>query len=152
MTGSTSNRHTAPTNKIECTVRRRRPSSNTASRLVLESRDDWSIDLMMSLMNSAWKTQADTEGALHSELQWNGLDGPLRIHSHSHITIGSLSCCLKSKSKLTTAPFYGYADEPEERANPCSRSSSDSSPTGSTHVVEPGKMCCTSTSRSQKEM
>ncbi|AVX29439.1 hypothetical protein [Coconut foliar decay alphasatellite 8] len=152
MTGFISNKHTAPTNRIKFTVRRTRSSSSMESRLVLESNEDLPIDLTMILMKYAWKTQADTEDVLHSDLRWNGLDGPLRIHSHSHITIGSLNCCLKSTDKLMTGPFYGYADEPEERASPCLPSTSDSSPTGSTHVVEPARMCCTSTSRTQKEM
>ncbi|AAA42895.1 ORF2 [Coconut foliar decay alphasatellite] len=153
MTGFTWSRPVVPTNRIETTVRRNGCFSSTESRLVLESKGhDWPNDLLRNLMNSAWKTQADTEDALYTELRWNGQDGPLKIRSHFHITIGSLKCCLRSESQRTIAQSSGYADETEETGSPCLPNISDSSPTGSTHVVEPERTYCTSTSRTQNEI
>ncbi|AVX29444.1 hypothetical protein [Coconut foliar decay alphasatellite R] len=133
------------TNRIVVTVRRNRSGSNMESRLVLESEEEFDNGMLRTLTNSAWKTREDTEDAWLADLRWNGLDGPLSIRSHTHITIGSASFCLRSSSLRTTAPYFGSVEEKAETESPCSPSTLGSSPTGSIPAVEPGKMSCIST-------
>ncbi|AVX29421.1 hypothetical protein KM707_gp4 [Coconut foliar decay alphasatellite 2] len=145
MTRFTSKQPRVPMNKIACTVRKNRYDTNTELRLDLEANDDWSSDLMRTLLIFAWKNLEATEESLLTELRWNGMDGPWNIRSHTHTMIGNLSCSVRSTSQQMTAQSSGYADETEERASPSLPSTLDSSPIGSTRAEEPERMYCTST-------